>query len=139
MYGVVLASCSYDKKVILWKENERGEWNKMFTHEKHAGSVNSIQWAPPDTGLYLVCGSSDGTISIVQGFGEDNKQPIITRCLGHVTDYHPIRDQTFLIRSVLTFLYLLSKPMFISCHNWDYSIFFQQNLLQANFLTNKSG
>ena len=43
MYGVVLASCSYDKKVILWKENERGEWNKLFTHEKHAGSVNSIQ------------------------------------------------------------------------------------------------
>eukprot|EP00116_Pleurobrachia_bachei_P012299 sb/3472561/ len=31
---------------------------------------------------------------------ETSKQPIRTRNLGHVTGYHPIRDQYFLIRSV---------------------------------------
>eukprot|EP00116_Pleurobrachia_bachei_P012806 sb/3473068/ len=31
---------------------------------------------------------------------EPSKQPIRTRCLGHVTGYQPIRDQYFLIRSV---------------------------------------
>ena len=58
-------------QVILWKESDRGQWSKFYTHEVHASSVNSIQWAPPDTGLYLACGSSDGTISILQGSGDD--------------------------------------------------------------------
>ena len=31
---------------------------------------------------------------------DTSKQPIITRYLGHVTGYQPIRDQYFLIRSV---------------------------------------
>eukprot|EP00116_Pleurobrachia_bachei_P016205 sb/3476467/ len=30
---------------------------------------------------------------------ETSKQPIRTRCLGHVTGYQPIRDHYFLIRS----------------------------------------
>jgi len=71
MYGNALASCSYDKKVILWREKDRGQWGRFYTHEVHASSVNSIQWAPPDTGLYLACGSSDGNISVLQGSGDD--------------------------------------------------------------------
>eukprot|EP00116_Pleurobrachia_bachei_P017834 sb/3478096/ len=35
---------------------------------------------------------------------ETSKQPIRTRYLGHVTDYQPIKDQYFLIRSVPFFL-----------------------------------
>eukprot|EP00116_Pleurobrachia_bachei_P011740 sb/3472002/ len=31
---------------------------------------------------------------------DTSKQPIKTRCLGHVTSYQPIKDQYFLIRSV---------------------------------------
>eukprot|EP00116_Pleurobrachia_bachei_P015437 sb/3475699/ len=34
---------------------------------------------------------------------ETSKQPIRTRYLGHVTGYQPIRDQYFLIRSILYF------------------------------------
>lgn len=71
MYGNALASCSYDKKVLIWRETDRGQWVKYYTHDIHASSVNSIQWSPPDTGLMLACGSSDGNISILQGNGDD--------------------------------------------------------------------
>lgn len=41
MYGNILASCSYDRKVIIWKE-ENGTWEK--THE-HTGHDSSGTWA----------------------------------------------------------------------------------------------
>ena len=36
------------------------------TGEAHTSSVNSIAWAPPEFGLALVAGSSDGSISLLQ-------------------------------------------------------------------------
>ena len=35
--------------------------------------VNSISWAPPEYGLMLACGSSDGSISIISSSGENCK------------------------------------------------------------------
>jgi len=32
MYGNILASCSYDWKVIIWQE-ENGNWEKMHEHK----------------------------------------------------------------------------------------------------------
>ncbi|KAJ8775743.1 hypothetical protein J1605_016141 [Eschrichtius robustus] len=58
-YGNVLASCSYDRKVIIWKE-ENGTWEKTHEH-----TVNSVCWAPRDYGLILACGSWDGAISLL--------------------------------------------------------------------------
>eukprot|EP00116_Pleurobrachia_bachei_P016707 sb/3476969/ len=56
------------------------------------------------TMLCLCYHESNGMVpvwdSLSQEPTETSKQPIRTRCLGHVTGYKPIRDQYFLIRSV---------------------------------------
>ncbi|XP_022201273.2 protein SEC13 homolog [Nilaparvata lugens] len=62
-FGNLLASCSYDRKVIIWKES--GEWTKLYEYNNHDSSVNSVAWAPHEYGLMLACASSDGTISIL--------------------------------------------------------------------------
>ena len=72
-------------QVILWKESDRGQWEKFYTHEVHLSSVNSIQWAPPDTGLYLLCGSSDGNISVLHGSGDDKFSNQIIPNVHHVS------------------------------------------------------
>lgn len=36
-YGNILASCSYDRKVIIWKE-ENGTWDKMYKYTGHNSS-----------------------------------------------------------------------------------------------------
>jgi protein transport protein SEC13 len=64
--GSLLASCSYDHKVIIWKESPQG-WSAVYSSDTlHDSSVNSIQWAPHEYGLILLAGSSDGCISIIQ-------------------------------------------------------------------------
>jgi protein transport protein SEC13 len=64
MYGSILATCGYDRKVIMWKEMESG-WGKIYEYSSHDSSVNSVCWAPHQFGLILACGSSDGSISII--------------------------------------------------------------------------
>lgn len=64
-FGGILASCSYDRKVIIWKETTSG-WENVHEHREHKSSVNSIAWAPHESGeLLLACGSSDGQISVI--------------------------------------------------------------------------
>lgn len=62
-FGNIVASCSYDRKVIIWRES--GEWSKWYEYGNHDSSVNAIAWAPAEYGLILACGSSDGSISIL--------------------------------------------------------------------------
>lgn len=71
-FGSLLASCSYDGKVIIWKESTSpssgvaaGGWIKVKEYKGHESSVNSIAWAPHDFGLHLACASSDGRISVL--------------------------------------------------------------------------
>uniref|UniRef100_A0AC35TGH7 Protein SEC13 homolog n=1 Tax=Rhabditophanes sp. KR3021 TaxID=114890 RepID=A0AC35TGH7_9BILA len=61
----MLASCSYDKKVIIWKEIG-GAWVKSYEYGQHENSVNCIAWAPYQYGLTLLAGSTDGKISILE-------------------------------------------------------------------------
>ncbi|GMM32614.1 GTPase-activating protein [Martiniozyma asiatica (nom. inval.)] len=63
-FGSILASCSYDGKVLIWKE-EASQWSIVAQHS-HAASVNSISWAPVEYGAQLLCSSSDGTCSIIE-------------------------------------------------------------------------
>ncbi|KAL3286988.1 hypothetical protein HHI36_001474 [Cryptolaemus montrouzieri] len=70
-FGNLLASCSYDKKVIIWKESN-GKWGKYYEYANHDSSVNSVQFAPDEFGLILSCGSSDGSISILTYIRENN-------------------------------------------------------------------
>lgn len=65
----VLASCSHDRKAIVWREvNEK--WQKMYEYNAHDASVNSISWAPFQYGLLFACASSDGGISMVKFMGD---------------------------------------------------------------------
>ncbi|KAL3640138.1 Protein transport protein S13 A [Castilleja foliolosa] len=62
-FGSALASCSYDGKVIVWKEGNPNEWSQSQVFE-HRSSVNSVEWAPHELGFCLACGSSDGNITV---------------------------------------------------------------------------
>lgn len=64
-YGSILASCSYDGSVLIWKEDPQGQWHIIVQHKIHTASVNSISWCPPELGARLLCASSDGKCSIV--------------------------------------------------------------------------
>jgi protein transport protein SEC13 len=86
-FGNVLASCGYDGKVVLWRDNASAiaaasgghpaanttssgvtipsQWVRVKEHVIHEGSVNSIAFAPPEYGLILACGSSDGRVSLL--------------------------------------------------------------------------
>ncbi|KAF6780222.1 hypothetical protein AHF37_00252 [Paragonimus kellicotti] len=70
MYGSLLASCGYDRKVIIWHETV-GRWEKLHEYAEHSSSVNCVCWAPHPYGLMLACASSDGTISILTSDGSD--------------------------------------------------------------------
>ncbi|KAG6853897.1 hypothetical protein C0991_000362 [Blastosporella zonata] len=61
-FGHIIASCSYDGKVLIWKEQQgqgpaAGGWNKY--------AVNSVSWAPHELGAILACASSDGKLSVL--------------------------------------------------------------------------
>lgn len=63
-FGALLASCSYDGRVIVWKETASG-WIRAKEHKGHDSSVNSVAWAPHEFGLCLACASSDGKVSVL--------------------------------------------------------------------------
>lgn len=70
-FGSILASCSYDGKAIIWKEQpETQQWSIIAEHTVHQASVNSVSWAPHELGAVLLCTSSDGKVSVVD-FNED--------------------------------------------------------------------
>jgi len=64
-YGSIIASCSYDRKVFIWKETNPNHWQSIYQYSGHELSVNAIAWAPHEHGLILSCASSDGNISIL--------------------------------------------------------------------------
>jgi len=70
-FGSILASCSYDKKVMIWKETSANVWTKIYEYDKHESSVNSVAWSPHDFGLNLACASSDGSVSVLTHKGEN--------------------------------------------------------------------
>jgi len=61
-FGNILASCSFDHKVIIWKEVSN-IWTQIKSIQ-HKSSVNSISWGPHENGLILATASSDGSITI---------------------------------------------------------------------------
>eukprot|EP01023_Acetabularia_acetabulum_P011448 TRINITY_DN15265_c1_g1_i3.p1 TRINITY_DN15265_c1_g1~~TRINITY_DN15265_c1_g1_i3.p1 ORF type:complete len:348 (+),score=56.93 TRINITY_DN15265_c1_g1_i3:147-1046(+) len=67
-YGNLLASCSFDRTIIVWKEVSEGRWEQIYQTPAnlHFGSINSICWAPHELGATLACASSDETVSILE-------------------------------------------------------------------------
>ncbi|XP_049852281.1 uncharacterized protein LOC126330076 [Schistocerca gregaria] len=67
-FGNIIASCGYDRNVIIWKEQEnvKNSWVQIYKYSNHQYSVNSIAWSPQEYGLCLACASSDGCVSVIQ-------------------------------------------------------------------------
>lgn len=67
-FGSVLASASYDRRVIVWKECNEGasgrQWRPVHLISAHTGSVNSVAWAPQEYGALLASASSDGFVAV---------------------------------------------------------------------------
>ncbi|KAF7362024.1 Protein transport protein SEC13 [Mycena venus] len=77
-FGHILASCSYDGKVLIWKEQQSpssaantNNWAKIREHTLHTASVNSVSWAPHELGAILACASSDGKLSVLTFKNDD--------------------------------------------------------------------
>jgi len=70
-FGNIIASCSYDRKIFIWRENTANVWTKVYEYAEHDSSVNSIAFAPHEFGLILAGASSDGCISII--YNKDDK------------------------------------------------------------------
>ena len=71
-FGTLLASCSYDGRVHIYREspsqqpNAPAQWSLVFTSTIHTASVNMVSWSPPDLGCLLACASSDGNVSVLE-------------------------------------------------------------------------
>lgn len=71
-FGTLLASCGYDRRVIIQREVAPGQWTRIHTFEDHASSVNSIAWAPHEYGLQLAAASSDGKVTVLTHRDDDS-------------------------------------------------------------------
>lgn len=68
-FGSLLASCGYDGKVIVWREQEGSQgraWQQAWALPEgtHDASVNGVAWAPHECGLALASASSDGSCAV---------------------------------------------------------------------------
>jgi len=66
-FGNLLASCSFDQRVMVWKEVSEGNWQVLYQSPPglHTASINSVTFAPQEVGLCLAAASSDGSVSIL--------------------------------------------------------------------------
>ena len=66
-FGGMLASCSFDHRVIIWRETDGGGWAESYRTpaELHDASINSVAFAPHELGALLAGASSDGSLSIL--------------------------------------------------------------------------
>ncbi|KAF7458182.1 hypothetical protein HWI79_1241, partial [Cryptosporidium felis] len=63
-FGSVLVSCSYDKKVLVWKETQRARWEIVYSCDDFSSSINGVCWCPWDFGLQFACAIGDGSIAV---------------------------------------------------------------------------
>ncbi|QDZ17784.1 putative protein transport protein Sec13 [Chloropicon primus] len=73
-FGNLLASCSFDQRVMVWKEVSDGNWQVLYQSPPglHTASINSVTFAPHECGLCLAAASSDGSISILSFNSQTN-------------------------------------------------------------------
>eukprot|EP00208_Stichococcus_sp_RCC1054_P002041 CAMPEP_0206143770 /NCGR_PEP_ID=MMETSP1473-20131121/21740_1 /ASSEMBLY_ACC=CAM_ASM_001109 /TAXON_ID=1461547 /ORGANISM="Stichococcus sp, Strain RCC1054" /LENGTH=300 /DNA_ID=CAMNT_0053539321 /DNA_START=217 /DNA_END=1119 /DNA_ORIENTATION=+ len=64
-FGNLIASASFDHRVIIWKEGPDGSWSQAYCSAAHTASVNALSFAPHELGLALAAASSDGSISVL--------------------------------------------------------------------------
>lgn len=64
-YGTILASSSYDGRILIWREQPQNQWQRIYEFTLHTASVNLIAWSPPEPGCHLAAASSDGSVSVL--------------------------------------------------------------------------
>lgn len=66
-FGSVLAACSQDRKVRIWRESGE-EWQKWFEWSCVDKAGNTLRWAPTSYGgkLSLAVGCSDGSVIVMK-------------------------------------------------------------------------
>ncbi|QDS74318.1 hypothetical protein FKW77_004089 [Venturia effusa] len=65
-FGTLLASSSYDGRIVIWKEQPQGVWGKAYDFAGHGASVNLVAWAPHECGCIVAGASSDGQVSVLE-------------------------------------------------------------------------
>jgi len=87
-FGNILASCSYDRQVFVWKEHVAAQWGLVHKYIGHEGSVNAVAFAPREYGLKLACASSDENVSVLTHHG--NGQWSATMIKAHKTGVNAV-------------------------------------------------
>jgi protein transport protein SEC13 len=66
-FGALLASCSFDHTVMIWKETSSNVFSRVYVTPKgfFDGSVNAISWAPHEFGCAVAACSSDGSVAVI--------------------------------------------------------------------------
>jgi protein transport protein SEC13 len=65
-FGTLLASSSYDGRVLIWREQPPNTWTKVHDYASHTASVNLVAWAPHESGCVLAAASTDGNVSVLE-------------------------------------------------------------------------
>lgn len=66
-FGQIVASCSFDRSVVVWEEEEPGKvWQKRATLVDSRDSVFDISFSPRHLGLKLATCSGDGFVRIYE-------------------------------------------------------------------------
>ena len=65
IYGNYLASCSYDKKLIIWKEKSINKYENIYEYI-HESPVKCCKFAPYQYGIIIICGTFNGNITLHQ-------------------------------------------------------------------------
>ena len=63
IYGNYIASCGQDKKLIIWKEKSMNDFENIYEY-KHESPVKCCKFAPYQYGLIVICGTTNGDITI---------------------------------------------------------------------------
>ena len=86
--GSLLASAGFDGNIIIWQNpnNDSVNWQQIYnTNGSVTSSVNSIAWAPHDTGRTMIAGAcADGSIVLVE---QQEQQQWVVSTIPHA---HPI-------------------------------------------------
>ena len=74
-WGSVVASCSYDGTVLVFREDAPGRWSVVHKWSSASKiSVNSLEFAPVEHGnLMLACAAGDGYVTVLIHHAEDDQ------------------------------------------------------------------